>query len=525
MKQRLLLIALALVGCLCWAAQASAYVYWGTNSVSGGIGRANLDGTSANTGFITGANFPALVAVDGRHVYWANTLDTTIGRSNLDGTGVNQAFITLADAPQGLAVDGEHIYWVAGNAIGRANLDGTGVNQAFISGATNPVGVAVDGQHVYWANSGGGVTNTIGRANLDGTSVNQSFITGPSFPAGVAVDGQHVYWANSGATSIGRANLDGTGINENFITGASAPVGVAVDGQHLYWANSGATSIGRANLDGTAADESFIAGISAPAGVAVDPGPAGAATASGSHLTFGTQSLDTFGAPQGLTLTNTGHGELHIGRAQVTSGNADEFLVSYDSCSNNTLTVGAACNIDIRFGPSQTAPRAATLTVPSDDPTSPLQVALSGTGGQLPQGPAGAAGASGPQGPAGPAGPSGPQGPAGARGPAGPAGARGPAGPAGEIELVTCENVTVNDRTDRRERRCQAHLLTGPVSFTTTGRVRATLTRRGVVRAATIRSRGRRLVLYVHRRLSPGRYTLILTDGRRRITIRPIIVR
>jgi hypothetical protein len=92
--------------------------------------------------------------------------------------------------------------------------------------------------------------------------------------------------------------------------------------------------------------------------------------------------------------------------------------------------------------------------------------------------------------------------------------------------LVTCEIVTVHDRGERHERRCQAHLLTGPVNFTTTQRARATLTRRGVVYAATIHSHQRqRLVLYVRRRLAPGRYTLTLTAAHRRIAVRTIVLR
>jgi virginiamycin B lyase len=513
------LIVVALAVCGCWVAQAGASVYWGTTSAGGAIGRANLDGSGVTPGFITGANAPAEVAVDGQHVYWANINGTTIGRSNLDGTGANQSFINLANAPQGVAVDAQHIYWVAGNAIGRSNLDGTGANQSFITGASNPVGVAVDGEHIYWANSGGGATNTIGRANLDGTGTDESFITGPNFPAGVAVDGQHIYWANGGTTTLGRANLDGTDVNESFITGASNPLGVAVDGQYVYWANSGATTLGRANLDGSDANESFISGLNVPAGVAVDSGPAGAAASSASQLSFGTQPLGTYSSPLALTLTNTGHGDLNVGGARVTGANADDFLISYDTCTENRLLVGATCTIDIRFGPSQSSPRTATLSVPSDDPATPLQITLSGTGGPLPAGTSGATGATGPAGPQGPSGPAGPTGPKGSTG------ARGPAGPSGQIELVTCEIVTVHDRGERRERRCQAHLLTGPVNFTTTERPRATLTRRGVVYAATIHSRQRqRLVLYVRRRLAPGRYTLTLTAAHRQITVRTIVL-
>jgi virginiamycin B lyase len=515
-RRLLCALVLAMAGCCCWAAQASAYVYWGSGSSDGAIGRANLDGTGADQGLITGASNPVGVAADGRHIYWVNLQGadpSSIGRANLDGTGANQDFISMGagqvDA-QGVTVDGQHIYWTtSGGTIGRANLDGSGANQAFITGASNPVGVAVDGQHVYWANSGGGSTNTIGRANLDGTGANQDFIAGPSFPGGVAVDSQHVYWANGGDGTIGRADLDGSSADESFISGARSPIGVALDGQHLYWANSGGTTIGRANLDGSAANQSFITGADAPGGVAVDPGPAGTATASAASLSFGVQPLDTFGAPQSLTLTNSGHGDLHIGHAHVTNADPDDFLVSSDGCTGDTILVGASCTLHVRFGPSQTGARAATLTVPSDDPTSPLQIALSGTGGQLPQGPTGATGTNGAPGPAGPA---------GSAGSAGPVGPRGPSGPAGRIELVTCHTVTVHvhrghRRIPHHERRCTARLLAGRVRFTATGPVRPTLSRRSVVFAAGSIQRthaGGRLVLHARRPLHQGRYTLTL---------------
>jgi len=260
------------VGALAVPASAGAFVYW-ANYTGDAIGRANLDGSTIDQGFITSADNLRGVAVDGQHVYWDNYTTGTIGRANLDGSTPDQGFITGADFPVGLAVDAQHVYWANSssntNAIGRANLDGTGSpEQTFISGASGPEGVAVDGQHIYWANYTSG---TIGRANLDGNpaSVNQSFITGADHPEGVAVDAQHIYWANSNGGAIGRADLDGNSVDESFITGV-APVGVAVDAGHVYWANAG-TGIARANLDGSGPELSFIPGTDGdPADVAVD---------------------------------------------------------------------------------------------------------------------------------------------------------------------------------------------------------------------------------------------------------------
>jgi len=492
---RLALVAtVAVVACWWWAAPAPAYVYW-ANLSAGTIGRANLDGSGANQGFIAGASNPVGVAVDGQHVYWANQGAGTIGRANLDGTGANQSFIAGASSPFGVAVDGQHIYWADAftSTIGRANLDGTGVNQGFIAGAIAAFGVAVDGEHVYWTNQS---TDAIGRANLDGSGANQSFIAGASNPVGVAVDDQRIYWTNIDTNAIGRANLDGSGANQSFIAGASFPRGVAVDGQHIYWANPGTSTIVRANLDGSGANQSFVVGASSPFGVALDGGPAGSASASAASLSFGAQPLGTFGAPQSLTITNSGHGNLEIGAARVASGATDDFLVTYDTCSQSTLTIGATCTVHVRFGPSASGERHAMLAISSNDPASPLQIALQGTAGQPPQGPAG------------PTGPTGPTGATGAQGPAGPRGSPG------QIRLVTCKTVTVTVRGRKvKRRRCTTRLLSGTATFTTSGTARASLTRHGVLFATGTASHAR-VVLYARRRLPAGRYTLTLSYHR-----------
>jgi virginiamycin B lyase len=274
-----LALAVLLLG-LAVASPAEARIYWG-NFGTGTIGRAELDGTGANQGFITGAGFPAGMAVNYTHIYWVSSRDNgTIGRASLDGTGANPNFITAAGNPVGLAIDGSHIYWannVSGGSIGRANLDGSGANSFFATGASFPTGVAVDGAHIYWANYN---PRAIGRANLDGSAATASFIpvSTPSQLGGVTVNATHIYWSDLGPgvgnmAPIGRANLDGTDPNPNFITGATNPDGLAVDGSHIYWANSGSGTIGRATLDGTGVNQSFITGAASPHGVALNPPP------------------------------------------------------------------------------------------------------------------------------------------------------------------------------------------------------------------------------------------------------------
>jgi hypothetical protein len=217
----------------CGMAVDRKYVYWivRTSSQGSQVARAKRDRTGLDTTFITDLVGPQCLAVDSAHIYWTTDWQT-IGRANLDGTGVNQGFIhNFPDEPSGLAVDGAHIYWANANAatIGRANIDGTGVNQAFIGLGSFGEGVVVDGAHIYWGSADG----TIGRANLDGTGVNNSLISRPGvpFPLPCAQGGVYLYWVSGattqqqgpGSNTIGRARLDGTDVQPDFLT-SSGPL-------------------------------------------------------------------------------------------------------------------------------------------------------------------------------------------------------------------------------------------------------------------------------------------------------------
>ena len=230
----------------CGVAANVTHLFW-ANRRQDGIGRANLDGSGLNNLFIRtpSGSYPCGVAVDDSYVYWANhgygTRGTTIGRAKLDGSSVDAGFVGGALNPCGVAVDDGYLYWAneeaapgSGGTIGRARLDGSGADVDFVqTDAVLPCGVAVDGSHVYWANSAGGA---IGRARLDGSAVENRFIDGARWPCGVTVDGDFIYWGNageyldpSGLAAVGRARLDGTEVDQDWVTGMLGICGVAVD--------------------------------------------------------------------------------------------------------------------------------------------------------------------------------------------------------------------------------------------------------------------------------------------------------
>lgn len=261
-----------LVAFAAFAAPACAFVYWGYSNSdgTGGIGRANNDGSDVIATFIPAASNVGGIAVNGRYIYWASGGANEIGRANIDGTQVDPNFMTSANNPSGVAVNGHYIYWsnYYGQSIGRANIDGTNPVENFITTAqANPIGVSVDGSYLYW---GYGPVNSynadvVGRANLDGTGQTTFLNTTPYLAGATTEAGSYLYWTEknngSGGDAIGRAMLDGSGQTNTFITGASDPQGPAVAGGKIFWGNdtfTGPGTIGVANLDGTDVNQDLV---------------------------------------------------------------------------------------------------------------------------------------------------------------------------------------------------------------------------------------------------------------------------
>jgi hypothetical protein len=297
-RRAALLGAATILAVLALSSEAGAYVYW-TDATDGSwsIGRANLDGSGVDPGFISGLGNPCGVAVDAGHVYWGNRATNSIGRANLDGSGANPTFIVNNDPTVGFpcspAIGGGRIWWAnflsnnpGEGSIARANLDGTGVQSTFFnspSNAASPLGVALSGTQVLWSNTDLNGTGTpspnIASAGTDGTPPpNLGFIpfSSPLVPSWLAANGTHVYAAVtvSGLSGfhVERFKLDGTSDTPAAFQRIDGSGGVAVDPGHLYWANFNEGTISRGNLDGSSPDFAYIRTGDLINGIAVDAG-------------------------------------------------------------------------------------------------------------------------------------------------------------------------------------------------------------------------------------------------------------
>ncbi|SDE06970.1 choice-of-anchor D domain-containing protein [Aquimonas voraii] len=111
-------------------------------------------------------------------------------------------------------------------------------------------------------------------------------------------------------------------------------------------------------------------------GVGVQSGLGMSATA----VDFGEVFLGRSSEAQTLTLENTGGAPLMLGTLSLMGPDAGDFALGANTCSNQTVAPGASCSLGITMTPAALGARAAQLIVPSDAPTSPDAVTLSGTG-------------------------------------------------------------------------------------------------------------------------------------------------
>jgi virginiamycin B lyase len=248
------------------------FVYW-ANDDQTSIGRAKINGTGANSNFITGVNGVHGVAIDSKFIYWTTLSGgvSTIGRANLDGSGVNNQFITTnVTAPISIAVTSSGIYWtnavgMSPSTIGHANLDGSNPVPDFINTPVKSCGLAADSNFVYFITSG---STQIGRATLDGSSIDPNFIAIPDAFCGLAVDPSFLYWSRR------RAPVGGGTAQDSFVatgTTSGGPCGVGVNSQYLFWGNQDANTIGRSNINGASPNPAFIAGPTNPCQLAAAP--------------------------------------------------------------------------------------------------------------------------------------------------------------------------------------------------------------------------------------------------------------
>jgi predicted NUDIX family NTP pyrophosphohydrolase len=85
-----------------------------------------------------------------------------------------------------------------------------------------------------------------------------------------------------------------------------------------------------------------------------------------------------------VTIANTGEGSLAVSAVAIVGGDADQFLISGETCTEGRVRPGEECVVSVRFRPVVEGPASATLRITDNAPDSPQRVTLTGTGGPPP---------------------------------------------------------------------------------------------------------------------------------------------
>ena len=117
-----------------------------------------------------------------------------------------------------------------------------------------------------------------------------------------------------------------------------------------------------------------------------------ATTLSATALDAGGREVNTIGAPQTLTVTNSGAEALTVYSASIGGVDPDDFIETFDSCTGASVPLAGQCSINVRFAPSVEGARTASLRLADNTVAGANAVSLTGIGTSPVPGPTGPAG-------------------------------------------------------------------------------------------------------------------------------------
>jgi hypothetical protein len=135
-------------------------------------------------------------------------------------------------------------------------------------------------------------------------------------------------------------------------------------------AKSGTVSIASNDPDETTRTV-MLSGTGAASNIAVSP----------TSLMFGNQPVGTTSAAKMVTVSNTAVCPLTVTEIKLQGTNPGDFILSSLPSLPTTVLVGRNFKFDVKFKPTASGARAASLKITSNDPDSPMvTISLSGTG-------------------------------------------------------------------------------------------------------------------------------------------------
>lgn len=204
--------------------------YYDADTPDGKIWRMKLDGTGLES-IVTGILDPYGIAIDhdNNKIYWADDAEH-ISRANLDGSSLETGLVTITDASmRAVAIDekNDKMYfyedWYENLYV--ANLDGS--NPTILISGVYGYSIFIDTKNskIYFDDQN---TPALRMANLDGSGiVNIADVNDRVFGIAIDYDKNKLYWSDRGLGEIYEANLNGTG-KDTIATGLSSPRGLVL---------------------------------------------------------------------------------------------------------------------------------------------------------------------------------------------------------------------------------------------------------------------------------------------------------
>jgi hypothetical protein len=202
----------------------------------------------------------------------------------------------------------------------------------------------------------------------------------------------------SGGGGVGAAGTFGQGGNAGLFYYPPYWGGGAGGGGYYGGGGGGGFAAGGGGSDYVVAGGNGTTyGLDATRTPAVTLTPIEAVTAAPSALAFPDTPQQSTSASQTVTFGNEEANPVQVTGVSFSGADPDDYLVSSDTC-RGTVAAAGSCELHVKFNPQAQGASSATMTVLATDRDAAelsVDVALSGNGTALPQGPAGADGTDG----------------------------------------------------------------------------------------------------------------------------------
>jgi Carbohydrate binding module (family 6)/F5/8 type C domain/Abnormal spindle-like microcephaly-assoc'd, ASPM-SPD-2-Hydin len=304
------------------------------------------------------------------------------GNASITGntvTGVGSGFSAYSNDSSGFTATLSNNSWQGGSAEGPYN--GT---PAGIPGTVYAANYDTGGQGVAY-----NVTSVNGTGNSyrsDGVDLEACSDTGCGYDLGWTATGQwfkytvNVATAGTYTVSLRLASpsgvTDGLHIANTSGTNLSGNVNVPATGGWQTWATVTASVTLPAGQQTLTVDQDnggwnmyYMAFASGSGG-----GPTSALTASPSSVSFGNQAVGSTSGAQTVTVSNP-----NAVAVSVSSVSASGPFAQTNTCGSS-IAANGSCTVSVKFAPTASGSASGSLSVASSAPSSPLTVALSGTG-------------------------------------------------------------------------------------------------------------------------------------------------